>query len=91
MDPVAVYYHPVFMEHETGEHVENKRRLAVAKQVLEESDLKLEWITPEPAPSPSVAAAATPEIGIPNWVKCAIANAMVSSIAVAVAVAIVSN
>ena len=50
-----------------------------------------EVITPEPTPSPPVAAAATLEIGIPNWVKCAIANAIVSSIAVAVAVAIVSN
>jgi acetoin utilization deacetylase AcuC-like enzyme len=55
MDPVAVYYHPVFMEHETGEHVENKRRLAVAKQVLEDSDLELEWIAPEPAPLEAIA------------------------------------
>jgi len=55
MDPVAVYYHPVFMEHETGEHVENKRRLAVAKQVLEDSDLELEWIAPEPASLEAIA------------------------------------
>jgi acetoin utilization deacetylase AcuC-like enzyme len=49
MDPVAVYYHPLFIQHETGEHPENKKRLVVAKRVLEESGLDLEWVTPEPA------------------------------------------
>jgi acetoin utilization deacetylase AcuC-like enzyme len=50
MTPIPVYYHPLFIEHETGEHPENKRRLVVAKRVLEESGLDLEWTTPEPAP-----------------------------------------
>ena len=34
MAPIAVYYHPLFLEHETGEHPENKRRLVVARQAL---------------------------------------------------------
>jgi acetoin utilization deacetylase AcuC-like enzyme len=55
MKPTAVYYHPLFVEHETGEHPENKKRLIVAKKALEESGLNLEWITPEPAPVSAVA------------------------------------
>lgn len=55
MGPLAVYYHPLFIEHETGDHPENKRRLIVAKRVLEDSDLELEWITPEPAPVSAIA------------------------------------
>ena len=55
MDPVAVYYHPLFIQHETGEHPENKKRLIVAKRVLEESGLDLEWITPGPAAVSAVA------------------------------------
>ena len=55
MGPVAVYYHPLFIEHETGEHPENKRRLIIAKRVLEESGLELEWITPTPAPVAAIA------------------------------------
>lgn len=55
MDPVAIYYHPLFIEHETGEHPENKQRLIVARRVLEQSGLDLEWITPEPAPVPAIA------------------------------------
>ncbi len=54
MVPLAVYYHPLFIEHDTGDHPENKRRLIVAKQALAESDLALEWITPDPAPVPAV-------------------------------------
>ncbi len=54
MKPTAVYYHPVFIEHETGEHPENKKRLIVAKRVLEESGLDLEWVEPEPAPVSAV-------------------------------------
>jgi acetoin utilization deacetylase AcuC-like enzyme len=55
MGPTAVYYHPLFIQHETGEHPENKRRLVVAKQVLEESGLDLEWLAPEPAPVEAIA------------------------------------
>jgi acetoin utilization deacetylase AcuC-like enzyme len=55
MDTLAVYYHPLFVEHETGEHPENKRRLIVAKQVLENSGIEIEWLTPEPAPVSAIA------------------------------------
>jgi acetoin utilization deacetylase AcuC-like enzyme len=55
MSPTAVYYHPLFIEHDTGDHPENKKRLIVAKRVLEESGLELEWITPKPAPIPAIA------------------------------------
>ncbi len=51
----AVYYHPSFLKHETGDHPESKERLVVARQTLLESGLELEWVTPEPA---SVAAIA---------------------------------
>jgi len=60
MSPVAVYYHPLFVEHETGEHPENKRRLIVAKRFLEESGLDLEWVTPGPAPVSAVELIHTP-------------------------------
>jgi len=50
MDPLAIYYHPLFIQHETGEHVENKARLIVATRVLGDSGLDLEWIEPEAAP-----------------------------------------
>lgn len=60
MSPVAVYYHPLFVEHETGEHPENKRRLIVAKRFLEESGLDLEWLTPGPAPVSAVELIHTP-------------------------------
>ncbi len=50
MDPLAIYYHPLFIQHETGEHVESKARLIVAKQLLDESDIDLEWIEPQAAP-----------------------------------------
>ena len=50
MTPIPVYYDPLFIQHETGEHPENKRRLIVAKRVLEENGLDIEWTSPEPAP-----------------------------------------
>jgi acetoin utilization deacetylase AcuC-like enzyme len=55
MEPVAVYYHPLFIEHETGEHPECKERLVVARQIVAGSGLNLEWITPEPAPVSAIA------------------------------------
>jgi acetoin utilization deacetylase AcuC-like enzyme len=55
MTPIAVYYHPLFLRHETGEHPENKRRLVVARQTLLDSGLDLEWVTPEPAPVAAIA------------------------------------
>lgn len=55
MDPIAVYYHPLFVEHETGDHPECKERLLVARPVVARSGLDLEWMTPEPAPLSAVA------------------------------------
>jgi acetoin utilization deacetylase AcuC-like enzyme len=55
MPRIAVFYHPLFLEHETGEHPENKRRLVVARQALLDSGLDLEWVTPEPAPVSAIA------------------------------------
>ena len=55
MPPIAIFYHPLFLEHETGEHPENKRRLVVARQALVESGLDLEWVPPEPAPVSAIA------------------------------------
>ncbi|MFH0917357.1 MAG: histone deacetylase [bacterium] len=51
----AVYYHPLFLKHETGEHPENKERLVVARRTLLDSDLELEWVTPDPAPTEAIA------------------------------------
>ena len=55
MAPIAVYYHPLFLEHETGEHPENKRRLIAARKALTDSGLDLEWVTPEPASGQAIA------------------------------------
>ncbi|OFW59660.1 MAG: hypothetical protein A2133_00950 [Actinobacteria bacterium RBG_16_64_13] len=55
MAPIAVYYHPSFIEHETGEHPENKRRLIVAKPILENCGLDLEWVSPDAAPVSAIA------------------------------------
>ena len=49
-----VYYHPLFLEHDTGEHPENKQRLITAVQTLRDSQLDLEWTTPQPAPVEAV-------------------------------------
>jgi acetoin utilization deacetylase AcuC-like enzyme len=61
MKPTAVYYHPLFLEHETGEHPENKKRVIAAKTALEESGLDLEWVTPEPAPVSAIARVHDPD------------------------------
>jgi acetoin utilization deacetylase AcuC-like enzyme len=55
MDPLAIYYHPLFIQHETGDHVENKARLVVAKQIIADSGLDLEWVEPEAAPVEAIA------------------------------------
>ncbi len=61
MTPIAIYYHPVFLEHETGEHPENKKRLVAATRLLKESGLELDWVTPEPAPVSAVARVHDPD------------------------------
>jgi acetoin utilization deacetylase AcuC-like enzyme len=55
MPPLAVFYHPLFLEHETGEHVENKRRLLAAREAISRSGLQVDWVTPEPAAEAAVA------------------------------------
>lgn len=55
MEPIDVYYDPIFLKHETGEHPENRDRLAVAVQTLLDSGLQLEWATPQPASVEAVA------------------------------------
>ncbi len=55
MTAIDVYYTPVFLEHETGEHPENKRRLSASVQALLDSGLDIRWITPDPAPVAAIA------------------------------------
>jgi acetoin utilization deacetylase AcuC-like enzyme len=55
MTAIAIYYHPLFLEHDTGEHPENKRRLVAATQALLDSGLELDWVTPQPAPVAAIA------------------------------------
>ena len=55
MTAIDIYYHPLFLQHETGEHPENKRRLVAARQALLDSGLDLRWVTPEPAPVAAIA------------------------------------
>lgn len=50
MAPTAVYYHPRFLDHDTGQHPESAERLVVCRRALLASDLDLEWIEPRPAP-----------------------------------------
>jgi acetoin utilization deacetylase AcuC-like enzyme len=51
----AVYFHPTFLKHETGEHPENRERLVTTRQILLDSGLELEWVTPDPAPVAAIA------------------------------------
>ena len=55
MSAIDIYYHPLFLQHETGEHPENKRRVVAARQALLDSGLELEWVAPEPAPVAAIA------------------------------------
>jgi acetoin utilization deacetylase AcuC-like enzyme len=52
---IDVYYDPLFLKHDTGEHPENKQRLAVSLQTLLDSDLDLDWVTPKPATADDIA------------------------------------
>jgi acetoin utilization deacetylase AcuC-like enzyme len=56
MAATAVYYHPLFLEHDAGDyHPESPDRLVAARRALLESGLDLAWITPEPATVEQVA------------------------------------
>ena len=48
--PIAVYYHPRFLDHDTGQHPESAGRLVACRRVLLAADLDLQWIEPRPAP-----------------------------------------
>ncbi len=45
----AVYYHPVFLEHDTGAHPESAARLEAATSALHAAPSPLLWREPEPA------------------------------------------
>jgi acetoin utilization deacetylase AcuC-like enzyme len=53
--PTAVYFHPRFLEHDTGDHPESADRLVVVRGALEASGLPLRWVTPHPASIEAVA------------------------------------
>ncbi len=55
MAVTSVYFHPVFLEHDTGHHPETADRLVVVKRRLEEADLDLDWIVPPRADVADVA------------------------------------
>jgi len=44
-----VYFHPIFLEHDTGNHPECAERLVVARRRLLQSDARIEWVQPAPA------------------------------------------
>ena len=50
MAATAVYYHPLFLEHDTGEyHPECAERLVAARRALIEDGPEFEWLTPTAA------------------------------------------
>lgn len=52
---IDIYYHPTFLEHDTGEHPERKERLMVTRETLLDTDIDLAWVVPEPASAEAVA------------------------------------
>ncbi|MCZ7661631.1 MAG: hypothetical protein M5U22_01140 [Thermoleophilia bacterium] len=50
----AVYYHPRFLDHNTGDHPEAPERLVAAREAILASKLEVEWVTPRPAPVEAV-------------------------------------
>lgn len=61
---VGYVYDPVYLEHDTGQHVENARRLVAIMTCLEESGLKeqLDYIRPRAATADEVALVHSPEL-----------------------------
>jgi acetoin utilization deacetylase AcuC-like enzyme len=55
MGLLDVYYDPMFLRHETGEHVESRQRLIAATEALTNSDVDFDWITPQPAELQAIA------------------------------------
>lgn len=52
----AVVYHPIYLRHETDGHPERKERLTAILEKIRSEDLKVEFVTPEPATIDQVAA-----------------------------------
>jgi len=61
LSSTAVYYHPLFLEHDTGLHPESPERLVVIAEALRASDLSLEWRRPEPADLSAIQRVHSPE------------------------------
>ena len=59
----GLVYDPIYLEHDTGEHVENSRRLATAMSYLEETGTKekLTILSPRPASMEELKMVHTPE------------------------------
>ncbi|HZK48842.1 MAG TPA: histone deacetylase [Thermoleophilia bacterium] len=55
MATADVYFHPIFLEHDTGDHPECAERLVVARRRLLQSGMGIEWIEPTPAEVEAVA------------------------------------
>jgi acetoin utilization deacetylase AcuC-like enzyme len=49
MTKTGIVYHPIYIEHDTGHHPENKERLAAILNRVKKDDLVVELITPQPA------------------------------------------
>lgn len=49
MTTTDVYFHPIFLQHDTGSHPECAERLVAARQRLLRSDLNIEWVEPRAA------------------------------------------
>src|SRR5660398_323292 len=62
MIPVGVYYHPLFLEHDTGSHPESGRRVAAARSRLEGSSLSLDWRIPGKAKRADILRVHSPDL-----------------------------
>jgi len=49
MTKTGIVYHPIYIEHDTGHHPENKERLAAILNRIKKDGLVVELITPQPA------------------------------------------
>jgi acetoin utilization deacetylase AcuC-like enzyme len=56
MTRTGIVYHPIYLEHETGFHPENKERLTAILNRIKQENLSIEYISPQPANLKQVAA-----------------------------------
>jgi acetoin utilization deacetylase AcuC-like enzyme len=56
MTRTGVVYHPIYLQHETGNHPERKERLSAILDKIHSEGLNIEFITPQPATIDQVAA-----------------------------------